>query len=62
MRGWLKAVAGVEGIEPSVKVLETSGLPLTDTPTGKLNYCDTTKEIGVCQILIFRAAKPNIVS
>ncbi len=24
--------AGVEGIEPSVRVLETRGLPLTDTP------------------------------
>ncbi len=25
-------MAGMEGIEPSVLVLETSGLPLTDTP------------------------------
>ena len=25
-------VAGVEGIEPPVAVLETAGLPLTDTP------------------------------
>ena len=24
--------AGVEGIEPPVRVLETRGLPLTDTP------------------------------
>ncbi len=25
-------MAGVEGIEPPVRVLETRGLPLTDTP------------------------------
>lgn len=25
-------LAGVEGLEPSVAVLETAGLPLTDTP------------------------------
>lgn len=25
-------LAGVEGIEPPVAVLETAGLPLTDTP------------------------------
>lgn len=25
-------MAGVEGIEPPVAVLETAGLPLTDTP------------------------------
>ncbi len=25
--------AGVEGIEPPVAVLETAGLPLTDTPS-----------------------------
>ena len=25
-------IAGVEGIEPPVAVLETAGLPLTDTP------------------------------
>lgn len=28
----LKGLAGVEGIEPPVVVLETTGLPLTDTP------------------------------
>jgi hypothetical protein len=30
-------LAGVEGIEPPVAVLETAGLPLTDTP----NYLRT---------------------
>ncbi len=27
-----QGLAGVEGIEPPVAVLETAGLPLTDTP------------------------------
>ncbi len=31
----LKSDAGVEGIEPPVAVLETAGLPLTDTPRFK---------------------------
>lgn len=30
-------MAGVEGIEPPVAVLETAGLPLTDTPL-QANY------------------------
>ena len=29
---WTKPLAGVEGIEPSLPVLETGGLPLTYTP------------------------------
>ncbi len=28
-------MAGVEGIEPPVRVLETRGLPLTDTPVDR---------------------------
>lgn len=41
----MSALAGVEGIEPPVAVLETAGLPLTDTPmsvkfrTGLLRFC-----------------------
>ena len=32
LQGGVKNFAGVEGVEPSVTVLETVGLPLTDTP------------------------------
>ncbi len=35
-------IAGAEGFEPSVTVLETVGLPLTDTPK-KISKIKTTK-------------------
>ena len=34
----LNFMAGVEGIEPPVAVLETAGLPLTDTPLCSIKY------------------------
>ena len=48
---------GVEGIEPPVLVLETSGLPLTDTPrkarleTGGLPLPDAPKMIFPTRVL-----------
>lgn len=38
--GWAarQILAGAEGIEPPLEVLETSGLPLTDAPTQLIAY------------------------
>ena len=36
--GIITILAGVERIELPVAVLETAGLPLTDTPMGKIDY------------------------
>jgi hypothetical protein len=38
-------LAGVEGIEPPVAVLETAGLPLTDTP----NSCFVRSIVPDCR-------------